>query len=117
MEPDLTPYQAIKTIDAAAVLVIAPHADDEVFGCGGAIAAHVQNGVTVHVVILTDGAQAGEANVRARESRSAAAVLGYGEPTFWNEPDRKCYSTESSTIRLVELIRLHSVDLVYCPSP
>lgn len=117
VEPDLTPYQAIKTIDAAAVLVIAPHADDEVFGCGGAIAAHVQDGVAVHVVILTDGAQAGEANVRARESRSAAAVLGYGEPAFWNEPDRKCYSTESSTIRLVELIRLHSVDLVYCPSP
>lgn len=117
VEPDLTPYQAVETIDAAVVLVIAPHADDEVFGCGGAIAAHVQNGVPVHVVILTDGAQAGEAGIRAQESRSAAAILGYGEPTFWNESDRRFYSTEPLIIRLVELMRVHGVDLVYTPSP
>ena len=58
MEPDLTPYQAAATLDARAVLVVAPHADDEVFGCGGAIAAHVQHGTPVHVVVLTDGARA-----------------------------------------------------------
>ena len=117
MEPDLTPYQAAATLDARAVLVVAPHADDEVFGCGGAIAAHVQHGTPVHVVVLTDGAQAGDAYVRAQESRSAAKVLGYGEPTFWSESDRKLYCTEALINRLVELMRRHGVDLVYAPSP
>ena len=104
-------------MDASAALVLAPHADDEVFGCGGAIAQHVLHGTAVHVVVLTDGAQAGDAGVRVQESQAAAAVLGYGEPIFWNEPDRKLFCTEPLVNRLVELIRLHGVDLVYAPSP
>ena len=38
----------------ANVLVIAPHADDEVLGCGGAIQWHVEKGDTVFVVILAN---------------------------------------------------------------
>src|SRR5690554_5719905 len=37
------------------VLVIAPHADDEVLGCGGTIARHTANGDQVHVLIVTQG--------------------------------------------------------------
>jgi N-acetylglucosamine malate deacetylase 1 len=38
------------------VLVIAPHPDDEVLGCGGALARHVSHGDFVVVAILTNGA-------------------------------------------------------------
>ena len=38
------------------VLVIAPHPDDEVFGCGGMLAHHAAQGATVRVLVLTDGA-------------------------------------------------------------
>jgi len=38
------------------VLVIAPHADDEVLGAGGTILKHVSNGDDVNVVIVTDRA-------------------------------------------------------------
>ena len=37
------------------ILVIAPHPDDEVLGCGGAIAHHVAHGDTVHVLVVTRG--------------------------------------------------------------
>jgi LmbE family N-acetylglucosaminyl deacetylase len=37
------------------VLVIAPHPDDEVLGCGGVIARHSRRGDQVHVVIVTRG--------------------------------------------------------------
>ena len=39
------------------VLVIAPHPDDEVLGCGGSIARHVAQDDEVHVVVVTRGAQ------------------------------------------------------------
>lgn len=37
-----------------AVLVIAPHADDETLGCGGAILRHRARGETVHWLLVTD---------------------------------------------------------------
>src|SRR5690349_3450589 len=37
------------------VLVLAPHMDDEVIGCGGTVYKHVQHGADVTVVFITDG--------------------------------------------------------------
>ena len=37
------------------VLVVAAHPDDEVLGCGGAIARHIQVGDKVYVLILAEG--------------------------------------------------------------
>jgi hypothetical protein len=39
----------------AEILVIAPHPDDEVLGCGGTMARHADNGDRVHVVVVTRG--------------------------------------------------------------
>ena len=36
------------------ILVIAPHADDEVLGCGGTIAKHAHFGDSVHILIATN---------------------------------------------------------------
>jgi LmbE family N-acetylglucosaminyl deacetylase len=67
-------------------IVIAPHPDDETLGCGGLIAASRSQGATVDVVFLTDGnaslpghpilAPRQLADLRAREARTALAILG-----------------------------------------
>ena len=36
------------------ILVIAPHADDEILGCGGTIRKHVLGGDDVYVIIMTN---------------------------------------------------------------
>ena len=97
--------------------MLAPHPDDEVFGCGAAIASHVLRGIAVCVVVLTDGAHYGDAMVRQGESIKAAKVLGYGAPEFWNLPDRGLRYAETLVQRLVEKISQIGADLVYAPSP
>lgn len=117
METDLVPYQALAQLPARHALVLAPHADDEIFGCGGAIASHLAGGIPVSVVVLTDGSLYGDASVRMAESRAAAAVLGYGEPEFWGLPDRALFRDKGLVQRLVEKIVATGADLVYAPSP
>ena len=65
------------------MLVFAPHPDDEVFGCGGAIALHAQAGHPVRVVLLTAGDFHTQSNARdtsyaatrLEESQAAAQAL------------------------------------------
>lgn len=38
-----------------AILIVAPHADDETLGCGGLLAKRTQGGFEATVVVLTDG--------------------------------------------------------------
>lgn len=117
LESDLIPYTASPGLNARAVLVLAPHPDDEVFGCGGAIAGHVVAGVPVQVVILTDGALFGDSSVRYQECLAAAAVLGYGQPDFWALPDRGLTYSEALVQRVVDALKASGADLVYAPSP
>ena len=117
------PYEGARAIGARAVLVLAPHPDDEVFGCGGAIAGHVRRGERVSVAILTNGegqAHAGDdvayMAIRQEESRRAAAVLGCAMPEFWELPDRGVEYGEVLIGRIVAAARDAGADLVYAPS-
>jgi glycosyltransferase involved in cell wall biosynthesis/LmbE family N-acetylglucosaminyl deacetylase len=121
MENLLVPYQAIAAIPCADVLVLAPHPDDEVFGCGGAIMRHVEHGISVQVIIVSDGAYGLEGNARSehiqqrqQESLNAAAYLGYGVPEFWGLRDREVLYGEKLVCRILDAIQ--DVDLIYAPS-
>ena len=116
-EQQMIPFAAVAVLPATRVLVLAPHPDDEVFGCGGAIAASLAAGVPVHVVVLTDGAGQGQAEVRQAESRAAADQLGYGEPQFWGLPDRGQWQDQVLAAKLVAHIRETGADLLCAPSP
>ncbi len=121
-EHEFIPYTAETALESGRVLVLAPHPDDEVFGCGGAIMRHRAAGDPVCVVILTDGAfgmsQAATDYVsrRQQESRCAAAVLGYAEPVFWGLPDRGLEYGEALIRRILGALEEQAADLVYAPS-
>lgn len=117
LETDLIPYSASLCLPARSVLVLAPHPDDEVFGCGGAIVQHIKNGHPVCVLILTDGALYAEPDVRQRESMAAAQILGYGTPECWGFPDGGLRYSDELAQRLADRIAQLGADLVYAPSP
>jgi glycosyltransferase involved in cell wall biosynthesis/LmbE family N-acetylglucosaminyl deacetylase len=117
-EAMLIPYQAAALPAAGDALVLAPHADDEVFGCAGAICAHLAHGHRVQVIIVTDGAaQTDDPERRRAEARAAAACLGYGVPECWELPDRGVDYGEALVERLRVAIETSGAMAIYAPSP
>lgn len=81
------------------VLVVAPHPDDETFGCGGTLALLSRAGARLNVAFLTDGrashpghpavTPAQLATLREAEARAATGLLGIdgGSLVFLNVAD------------------------------
>ncbi len=78
------------------VLVVAAHPDDEVLGCGGAMARHRAEGARVSVLLMADGVGAREPAGRAKElaerqaaARRACGKLGVTDLTLLAYPDNR----------------------------
>ena len=122
-ETDIIPYQVSCIPQARAVLVFAPHPDDEVFGCGGVLTLHAKAGHPVHVVLLTAGdskAAGGSdrvyADSRLSESFAAASVLGIARPECWGLLDRTLGFGEVLVQRVMQAIQASEADVIYAPS-
>ncbi len=90
-EPAFIPFE-VSELPAGPWLVFAPHADDETYGMGGSILRAVEQGIAVHVLVVTDGALGGKREnlvvIRRQEAAAAAAFLGITQLHCWEEPDR-----------------------------
>ena len=102
-------------------LIFAPHADDETFGMGGTILKAKEQDLKIHLVVLTDGSQGGEADnlieVRLTEVRKAAGLLGIASLETWSEPDRSLEPTNEIIARASSLILETSPATVFFPGP
>ncbi|AZO41862.1 MULTISPECIES: PIG-L deacetylase family protein [Mesorhizobium] len=84
------------------ILVIAPHPDDEVLGCGGTIARIAAEGGEAHVAVVTRGcppAFTEEMTQRVRcEAKTAHACLGVRQTHWLDLPAAQIAQTPHSTV-------------------
>jgi LmbE family N-acetylglucosaminyl deacetylase len=86
---------AAERIHSASALVVAPHFDDEILGCGGLASRLAEEGAEVRVLFLSDGgggveSVADAAAYRARrrgEAERVAELLGFAGCAFLDLPD------------------------------
>lgn len=105
------------------ILVIAPHPDDEVIGCGGVIRLRVLRGERVAAVFLTSGElglkklpHAKAWKIREAEARKAARILGLAKLHFLRQPDWMLGDHEKATSRALErVLRTEKPDVIYLP--
>jgi LmbE family N-acetylglucosaminyl deacetylase len=114
IEAEAIPYEPA-LLRGERLLVLAPHPDDEVIGCGGLIALHLREHRAVRIVIATDGAAGGDAAGREDEARRGIAMLGDAEVVFLGFPDRGL-GTEAGALLREQLLDFRP-DLVLVPSP
>src|SRR5438876_2223839 len=114
-EAEAIPFEPLD-LRGERLLVLAPHPDDEVIGCGGLVALHLREGRKVRVVVATDGGEAGEPGERQRESRAAVASLGSAEVEFLNFPDRHLADSSGFAAALRDILVDFRPDLIAAPS-
>lgn len=107
------------------VLVVAPHADDEVLGAGGTIARYAAEGHDVIVAILTGHGDEGPHPLGSREiwdvvrgeAKQAHRILGVRETIFEEIPavgvaDQALWKLNKTTM---DVMRAVTPDVVYVP--
>jgi len=119
--PDAKPTE-ITEFNADGVLILAPHMDDEVIGCGGAARRHVLAGASVAVVFMTDGRFGGYdpdntlVQRRKDESRRAAEIIGFSDLIFLDAPDLGLQPTMPVVQRLRDIIEDKKPRIIYLPA-
>ena len=102
-------------------LVFAPHADDETYGMAGSLIKASEEGIQVHLVVMTDGALGGSGeglvDVRDREVQEAAGILGIDSVDSWQEPDRGLAFSDELVNRIADKIGEVGAASVFFPGP
>lgn len=109
--------------DLESVVVIAPHHDDEVIGCGGTIVDLAGRGHPVDVVYVTAGycAQPGISDrevataISEAEARKAGRLLGVRQQIFLREPDRAISYSYDLLYAMIRILRKGVYAGVYFP--
>ena len=112
------------------IAVIAAHPDDEILGCGAAIAKHVADGDEVHTLILAEGATSrddsrnraerqSELSVLSKAAYDAASCLGVVSVKLLDFPDNRMDSVDLlDIVKAVELfLEEHRPNLIYTHHP
>lgn len=114
----------------SAVLVLAPHPDDESLGCGGTIKLLTESGTPVDVLYVTRGELGLEApetataavrhrlaEVRSAEATAACRVLGVRAVDFLDGTDGRLAEQPHLATELRSRLRTGRYARTFCPGP
>jgi LmbE family N-acetylglucosaminyl deacetylase len=128
--------QMVKDFSAHAVLVLAPHMDDEILGCGGVLRKHVLSGAHVTIVYMTDGRKGGGSEINCRgltnedienlesslairrkeEALRAAEIIGIQKQIFLDYPDGGLTVSSQPVRQLKTILQEEMPTIIYLPS-
>ena len=109
------------------VLLLAPHADDDVLGAGGTCALHVEQGDPVHVMVVYDGLEGDPERRfereelrerRRREARAGGAHLGLTDYEFLDYPEGHMPLSDElleASHTMAGIVKKLGVDTIYAP--
>jgi LmbE family N-acetylglucosaminyl deacetylase len=117
--PKVIPHDFSPDLSA---LVLSPHPDDDIFGCGGTICKFGKKGMHFKVVYMTDGRHGSDSipvdkliDVRKKEAMNGLRVLGCTDAVFLDNPDLglRC---DAKTIRTLKTVfNDYSPKVVFLP--
>ena len=116
----------MKNFQTPRMLVVAAHAGDFTWRCGGTIAKYAERGSEIMILVMSDGLR-GEANdywkreganqeegrqLREAEARKAAELLGVKNIVFWGLTDYPMTVTDEYVEKIAHVIRSFRPDVI-----
>lgn len=102
---------------------MAPHPDDEVFGCGGTIRKYHEKGSRITVVYMTNGCSGcrtifdeDKVAKRAEEAKAGLKILGCEDYVFFNFQDSELNTNERTIGALLGVLEKFHPDIILVPS-
>lgn len=96
------------------ILVLAPHGDDEVLGCGGTIFKHVKNSSDVYVVFIRKSYDERSEHQMAC-AQKARGILGIKDAYNLNLDDNIIFNKLALIQEIEKVINLIKPTTLYCP--
>jgi len=103
------------------ILIIAPHPDDEVLGCGGTIAKYAKNGSEVYLCVVTKGYTPDWSEEflknRPKEIEKANKILGIKKTYFLDYPTVKLDTIPQKELNeaISKVVNEVKPDILYIP--
>ena len=95
------------------ILAIGSHPDDIEFGCGGTLLKFAKENHNIFLLVMTDGSEAGDIEMRKKEQENAAKVLN-AKKLFWGGyPDTKLVLNKFMISSVEEVIAKVQPDEIY----
>lgn len=110
-------FRVEKELPKSNILIIAPHPDDEIFGCAGALAS-VDQKQKAQIVYLFSGdekSRSKQTSDREEESKEAVRLLTNPEQIFFRRPDNSAIGEEAIS-QLSEIIQELGEGILFLPS-
>lgn len=106
-------------INADKILVLSPHHDDEILGCGGTLLRYMEKSARISVIYFTDGRYGvlgGDAQQRQLEAESVWERYPDVKKHFWGYEDAKLSSRIDELVgRVKAFIEEETPDIIFTP--
>ena len=120
----MTIPQLIEKPSGERIVVISPHFDDDIIGCGGTLRKHILAREKVSVIYLTDGREGDPSmsdkieveKLRKNEAKLATKTVGITDIIFLDQPETRLRTTNSLLKQLTDILIELKPDLLYIPS-
>jgi len=112
----------IKGLEEKRVMVLAPHPDDDIIGCGGTLSIYHRRGAEITSVFMTDGRKGSRgqdedelAAIRKDEAKKAGDLIGVDHVVFLKNRDRELEVSDKTVNQLSKVIREYRPEAVFLP--
>lgn len=95
------------------VLAIGAHPDDIEIGCSATLLKHKRNGAKIYLLVLTKGEASGDPEIREKECRRAAELIGAERIIFGELEDTKIDDGIKTILTIEKMIHQVNPDIIY----